>query len=558
MVATPTAMTDPETPASAIDRGRQAYDRRAWAETFDQLSAADLAGPLELEDLERLTIAAHMLGRDDDGIALLTRAHQEAVRLGDVSRAARTAFWLTMEHLGKGEFARAGGWLARGERVMGSGHEDRVEQGYLLVAVASRTQEEGDPSAALESYDRVGRIAERFDDRDLATLARLGGGQALIALGETALGVTRLDEAMVAVTAGEVSPVIVGIVYCSVIEACQQIFDLRRAHEWTAALDRWCESQPELVRYRGQCLLYRAELKQFHGDWQDADDEAQRARDRLGPPATEPAVGQTYYLQAELRRLRGEFAHAETAYRDSSRSGRRPEPGLALLRLAQGRLDSATAAIRRATDETQDALNRPRLLEAYVQIMLGVGAVSTARVAVDELARLARAIDAPLLVAMADQAEGAVLLGEGDRRASLVSLRRALAGWQALEAPYEAARVRVLIGIACRELGDEDAAALELDAAAAVFRQLGAAPDLARVTAITSGARSAGGLTDRELEVLRLVAAGQTNRAIAAELGISEKTVARHLSNIFAKLGLSSRAAATAYAYEHDLLSSPA
>jgi DNA-binding CsgD family transcriptional regulator len=552
-------MHEPGNPRGALDRGRRAYARQAWAEAFDQLTIADRADPVGLEDLERLAIAAHMLGRDDDSIAMLARGHQESVRAGDVSRAARTAFWLAMEHLGKGEMAPAGGWLARAERVIGEGSQERVEQGYVLMAFAARSQEEGDPAAALATYDRVGQIADRFSDPDLAALARVGRGEALIALEETTRGVALLDEAMVAVTAGEVSPVIVGIVYCSVIGACQRIFDLRRAQEWTAALNDWCESQPELVQYRGQCLLYRAELMQFHGAWHDADAEARRAGERFGDPQGEPAVGEALYQQAELHRLRGEFARAEAAYRKASHLGRRPEPGLALLRLAQGRLDAAAAAIRRAVAETQPRLARPRLLDPFIQITLATGAIDDARRAADELSGIARDVGAPLLVAMAARAEGAVLLAEGDARTGLDALRRAWTSWHALDAPYEAARTRLLIGVACRALGDDDAAGMELDAAREVFRQLGAAPDLARLEAIAGKvAGPSGGLTARELEVLRLVAAGKTNRAIAADLVISEKTVARHLSNIFTKLGLSSRAAATAYAYEHDLVSLPA
>jgi DNA-binding CsgD family transcriptional regulator len=285
-------------------------------------------------------------------------------------------------------------------------------------------------------------------------------------------------------------------------------------------------------------------------------DEARRACEARSQSPDQPAVGAAFYQRAELHRLRGEFARAEEAYRQVSRWGRSPQPGLAQLRLAQGQVAAAEAAIRRAVDEAQDRAARAKLLAAQVEIALAASDIPAARAAADALSEIAAEIAAPFLHAVAAHAMGAVLLGEGDARAALAALRRAWTAWQEIEAPYEAARVRVLIGRACRALGDEDTAEMELDAARWAFRQLGAAPDLVRVEALSKKAvaTAAGGLTAREAQVLRLVAAGKTNREVAADLFLSEKTVARHVSNIFTKLGLSSRSAATAYAFRHGLV----
>src|SRR5215211_9506063 len=541
------------TMTDALHRGRESFDRRAWVDAYMQISAADRDLSLGLDDLERLAASAYLSGDDTASTDAWVRAHQECVRAGEPARAVRCAFWLVIGLMLRGELAPAAGWLARAQRLAGD-VEGRAEEGCLLLGDAVQLMFAGDAERANALYSRAADIGVRFGDPDVMAMARLGEGQTAIMLGRTADGLTLLDEAMVAVTADEASATMTGLVYCAVIETCQEIFDVRRAREWTTALSRWCESQPELVPYRGQCLVHRAEILELQGDWPDAIDEARRACERLAEPP-HPAVGRAFYRRGELERLRGEYDAADHSYREASRYGQSPHPGLALLRYAQGQIDNAATAIRHALNEAQDSVTRSSLLGAYVEIALAGNNVQAARTAADELGRIAAAFGAPLLVALSDHAHGAVRLAEGDAAAALESLRRACTRLRELDAPYDAARVRVHIGLAYRALGDIDTAEMELDAARSAFERLGAAPDLARVVELTGTAahETAGGLTPREVEVLRLVATGKTNRVIAAELFLSEKTVARHVSNIFTKLGVSSRSAATAYAYEHDL-----
>lgn len=541
---------------AALEGGRAAYARHAWRGAYDQLRAADQETPLSPDDLERLGTAAFLIGKDEECCEALTRLHQEFLQRGQTERAIRAAFWVGFTLVMRGEHARGGGWLMRAQRLLEEDQRDCVERGYLLVPQAIRNIMSGDPQTALGLLTDAAEIAVRFGDRSLLALIRQAQGRATIRLGEVVQGFALLDEAMVSVEAGEVSPAIAGNVYCSVIEACAESYDLRRAQEWTGALSRWCEAQPELVPFRGQCLIRRAQLMQIHGEWDSALLEAQHARTRLSePPPPQSAVGLAYYQEGELHRLRGEFTEAEEAYRASSKWSREPRPGLALLRLAQGQTDAAVTNARGLLEEVKDDA-RPDVLAAWTEIALAAGDVTSARAAADELARIAKTSDATLLSALAAQADAAVLVAEGNARAAIAAARRSWLMFQELEAPWHTARARVLIGCAARALGDHDAAAMELDAARWVFEQLGATPEVAHIDALTrdATATSADGLTAREVQVLRLVAQGKTNKAIASELFISEKTVHRHVSNIFLKLYLSTRAAATAYAYQHGIV----
>jgi ATP/maltotriose-dependent transcriptional regulator MalT len=539
----------------ALELGRQSLRTRAWGAAFRHLSAADSAQPLQAVDLEALAASAHLIGKEAECAELLARAHRCFLAEESPRRAAQCAYRLGFSCLFNGELAQAAGWFARAERLL-EDQGDCVEKGYLFLPAGYRQVQTGEAVQAYATFERAATIGERFGDHDLTTLARQGQGRALIRQGQIARGVSLLDEAMVAVRAGDVTPIIAGNVYCSVLEACSEIFDLRRAREWTAALDEWCASQPDIVPYRNHCLVRRAEVLQLQGAWSEALREAKQACERLSQPAPKPALGTALYRLAELHRLRGEFAEAEEAYRQASKWQRLPHPGLAQLRLGQGQIESANEAIRHVADEVKELGARAIVMDAYVEIALAAKDPAAARAAADELAKIATKLNAPIVGASADRAQGAVLLAEGDARAALTILRRALGVWRDLDAPYEAARVRVLIALACREVGNCDAAEIELRSAREIFEGLGAGPDLARLKLLVStdiaGANSP--LTARETEVLKLVAAGSTNRKIAGTLKISEKTVARHLSNIFNKLDLSSRSGATAYAYEHGVV----
>jgi DNA-binding CsgD family transcriptional regulator len=542
--------------ASALERGRESFRAEKWGEAYAELTVANHGTPLEPEDVDRLATAAHLLGKTAESLDLWARAHHDFASHGDARRAARCAFRIAQAMMFKGQVAGANGWIARAQRLLDEGGHDCAERGYLLLPTALRHALDGDGEPAYSAFGQAAAIGERFGEPDLIAFGRLGQGRSLIRMGETTRGVGLLDEVMVSVTSGEVSPLVVGDVYCSVIEGCDEIFDLRRAQEWTAELTRWCESHPDRGPYRGQCLIHRAEIMQLHGAWTEAMDEAVRARDWLLQPPAHAAAGAASYRIGEMHRLRGEFAAAEEAYRQASEWGREPQPGLARLRLAQGQTEAARSAISRAAGETRSRRLRPPLLAAQTEIMLATGDVSGARRAADELAGIAKDVGAPLLLAMSAQAAGAVLLAEKETTEALASLREALARWRELDAPYDAAGTRVLIGLACRRLGDTDAAGLELDAAVRTYERLGALPDATRTRDLLAPpvreARS--DLTSRELQVLALVATGKTNRGIAEELAISEKTVARHVSNILAKLGVPSRAAATAYAFRNTLV----
>jgi ATP/maltotriose-dependent transcriptional regulator MalT len=541
------------TNAQALERGREAFQRKAWGEAYAQLAAADHEIALDPEDLERLAAAAYLEGRDNESEGCWERAHRAFLERGDREGAARSACWLAVGLQVRGALAPASGWFARAQHILDEAGIECVVRGYLLIPSAIQRIVQGDPAAGDALFNQAAEIARRYGDRDLACKAGQGRGRALIRLGRVREGVALLDQAMVAVIAGDVSPMLAGDAYCTVLEACQEIFDLRRAYEWTTSLARWCAAQPDLVRYRGECLLYRAEVMQLRGKWDEGARDAQDACELL---MSRPAAGAAFYRLGEIHRLRGELDKAEAAYTRANERGRKPQPGMSLLRVAQDRIADAAASIRSVLLDTRAQATRARILAAAVEILLAAGDLEGAGVAADELSQIARVVDASLLSGTSAHATGAVLLAQGDIAGAGTSLREAWDIWRDLEMPYEEAQTCLLLAAVCERRGDEDGRRLELDAARKLFKQLNATPCLVRIAQSSERAvrQPVGSLSDREMQVLRLLASGKTNRDIAEELFISEKTVARHTSNIFDKLGVSSRTAATAWAYQRHLI----
>ncbi|GHG53549.1 helix-turn-helix transcriptional regulator [Sinomonas cellulolyticus] len=550
------------TPAPLVADGRRLYAAGAWTRALDAFERADRAAPLSARDLMLTAFSAYLLGREERSIDLLVRAFREFLAAHDDAAAARAAFWLSFAHDTRRDRAQAEAWGRRLAAVLDDGHLG-PERALLLSGLGHRSLATADPAEvrrALELSREAIALARPAGDTDTEVFSHLSAGWALLRLGGTADGLAELDEAMARVAANEVrTPIVNGVAYCSVISASLWADDLARAREWTAAATAWCDRSPELVPFRGQCLVHRSQVKMLDGDWPGALDEALRATHRL----LASDAGLASYQLGEVHRVAGRFAEAEDAYRLANSAGRRPEPGLMLLRLAQGRADAAAVTARRLNTELTRRSERDEFLPAYVEVMAAAGDVEAARAGARELAAVAeraeqaRTASAPVPRARALTAEGVALCAAGEAALAVGRLREASLAWHGLGMPYLEARARAVLGRCYAALGDDEAAALEVEAARSTFERLGAAPDLAALPADAPGspAESPGApLTDREVEVVRLAAQGLTNRAIAGRLVISEKTVARHLANIYAKLGIASRAAATAYAYEHGLL----
>jgi DNA-binding CsgD family transcriptional regulator len=535
-----------------LDESRRACSRSNWRQGHAGLAEVDAVRPLCAEDLQLLGDSAYMLGRDEEYVAALMRAYNLHLAAGDLPAAARTAFWIGHSFMHQGQMPLAGGWFGTAARLLDEHGEDCAERGYLLIPVWLRQMGEGDWGAGLANAEEAARIADRFADTDLAALARDEQARALVMLGRVDEGLQFTNELLLTVGSGEYSPIVRGILYCNTIIFCRAAHLVPAASAWTDALTAWCAACPEMVAHNGLCRVHKAEILQLRGAWDEAASEAAEAATRFRDGVLNRfAIGHAHYRQGEVHRVRGDWVAAEEAFREAAAMGVDPQPGLALLRLGQGRISVASSGIRRAVAEQTGPLQRADLLPAFVEIMVAADDLDAARTAVDGLARITTTHRSDSLSAAVDHASAQVALAAGDPEAALRSARSSFRRWTELGAPYDVARARVIVGLACSALGDEESGELELDAARATFESLGAAPALHDLGSRTR--TSPAGLSTRELEVLRLLARGLSNREIADHLVISEHTVSRHLQNIFGKLGVGTRAAAGAYAFEHRL-----
>jgi DNA-binding CsgD family transcriptional regulator len=519
----------------------QAVGRRDWQAAYDLYAGLS---DRSADDIQRLAESAWWLGRMDESIRLYADAYREQLSAGNDEGAARAALLLAISCRLVGEMAQSDGWLGRCTRLLESMPEG-AEHGYSLYLRIAALMGSGDLDAALESARRMQDLGRRFADPTLACLGMYYEGRARIKQARVREGLALLDEAMLAALSDELAPMWAGAIYCGLMDACHELHDLRRAYEWTEATRRWCDPLPLTSLYPGICRVHRAQVLQTRGEWRQAEEEAMGAcQDMVGVDVW--AVADAYYEIGEVRRLRGDLAGAEAAYTQANDFGRDPQPGLARLRLAQGRVEAAAAAIAAAlAPEGGSPLGRAPLLAAQTEIALAGGDVALAEVSAQEVADTAVAFDSAGLAAEGNRCRGAVLLAQGRAVEAMGLLRKAFNIWQELDAPYDAARTRQLLADAYQALGDTDAAARERSAAEACFARLG-------VVATREGLP--GGLTAREVEVVRLIAAGHSNRAIAEQLVLSQKTVARHVSNIFGKVGASSRSGVTAFAYDNGIM----
>lgn len=540
----------PENPEAILLSARAAYEKGAWADATDLYLRADAGARLESDDLEALVWAAAVAARDREMLAALERLYYRHEAICNHEECARTAFWSGLRSMMIGEVSLGGGWLQRAEAHAAKTPPGSVQRGFLLLPKVLMARTKGALGDAIGIADDAIAIGQAAGAFDLVALAGSLKGGLLFRLGRIEEGYGPIDETMLLATSGKLSPVVTGVVYCEIVGSCCRVQEMVRAREWTAVLNEWCRQNPQAKAFNGVCQVHRAEVLQLEGKWDEAYAEAERAGEGLQGTTEQTAMATAAYRRGEIHRLQGAYDQADAEYRRADEAGLDPQPGLALLRLAQGREGEARSMIRRAVENAGDMPKRAALLPAAIEILAAAGAPEDAEPFCAEMDRISGAFDTEILARVADQCHGILALAQGEPAAAVPPLDRARRYWSVFGAPYLDARLRLDIATGHLALGEHDRAQTELDAAERLLKTLGAKPDLDRLRTMRSGRPGAGasGLTGREREVLERMAEGMTNRQIAEELALSPKTVNRHAENIFNKLGVASRAAAVATA----------
>jgi class 3 adenylate cyclase len=463
--------------ADPLTAGREALARHDWESAFQQLSLADRDAPLSGTDLETLATAAFFSARADAESEVKERAFRAYEAEGNHLRAAYLALDIGRWYGFRGKHSIAAAWTRRAERLIGP-EGDTYAHGYLALIRSEAAATIGNVDEALTLAEQAVEIGARSSDADLRAYALTNLGALKIASGATSDGFALMEEASISAVNGELSPFTTGVTACRMISACRDLTDYRRASEWIEATERYCSRQ-SLSGFPGICRIHRAEVAAVGGAWERAEIELQQATTELSAYNATPPQADGFYAIGDIRRLKGDFEGAEAALRDAHSRGRSPQPALALIRLAEGRIKAAESAINAAVDdETWDRWARARLLPAQVEILVAAGQPERARNAVQQLAGIVAGYPSPALEAGRQVALGRVLVAEGDWSGAARELRGAIKGWREVGAPYEVARTQVVLSRALRSLEDEDDADLELRAAIDEFRRLGARVDL--------------------------------------------------------------------------------
>ncbi|MGH2806625.1 MAG: LuxR C-terminal-related transcriptional regulator [Actinomycetota bacterium] len=533
-----------------LSPGRAAHAEQNWPRAYELLGAQQQS-EMDADDLGALAEAAWWLGKLDEAVPARERAYEARMAAGDTRGAALEAFSLSLALGDKGADALASGWRSRA-RDLAEAEPRGLAAGYILSMDSAAAYHAGLTEQAISQAIETIAIGKLNEDATLVAWATHLQGLALIKQGDVDKGWAKLDESMVAVTTTRLKPSWTGLMHCGMLLACEEFGDPRRGWQWVVATEKWLGTVPGAVLYPGVCRIHKVRIMQMRGTWSDAEAEARSACEEVIDVHVYTAA-RGYYEIAEIKRLSGDYDAAHELYKRAHQLGFDPQPGLARLRIAQGRTDAAVAGLRRALDERTDPASRGELLPHHVDVALAVGDIETATRASEELSLIAANFQSPLMSASAATCRGAVLLARGDAPGALTELRKAIAEWLHLDWLYQVARARALTAEALRAMGDEDGVTLELEAARDIFERLGADPDMRHIDETLGGRHRANGLSAREQEVLRLVAVGRSNKQIATELFISENTVARHIQNIFVKLGAGSRTEATAIAMKRGL-----